>query len=72
MISRWSTELKETHLIWPMLVCEVGYEHMEGTRFRHTAQFRRWRPDRDPDSCTFTQLEEVVGYDLAEILGDTP
>jgi ATP-dependent DNA ligase len=54
-----------------MLVCEVGYEHMEGTRFRHTAQFRRWRPDRDPDSCTFTQLEEVVGYDLAEILGDT-
>ena len=71
MISRWSTEIKETHLVWPMLVCEVGYEHMEGTRFRHTAQFRRWRPDRDPDSCTFTQLEEVVGYDLAEILGDT-
>ncbi len=70
-ISRWSTELKETHLIWPMLVCTVGYEHMEGTRFRHTAQFRRWRPDRDPDSCTFTQLEEVVGYDLAEVLADS-
>jgi len=71
-ISRWSTELKETHLIWPMLVCTVGYEHMEGTRFRHTAQFRRWRPDREPDSCTFEQLEEVVNFDLAEILGDTP
>lgn len=67
-ISRWSTELKETHLVWPMLVCTVGYEHMEGTRFRHTAQFRRWRPDREPESCDFAQLEEVVGFDLAEVL----
>lgn len=67
-ISRWSAEIKQTNLIWPMLVCEVGYEHMEGTRFRHTAQFRRWRPDREPDSCTFEQLEEVVSYDLAEVL----
>ena len=68
-ISRWSTELKTTLLISPQLVCTVGYEHMEGTRFRHTAQFRRWRPDRDPESCGFDQLEEVVGYDLAEVLG---
>jgi len=68
-ISRWSTELKATLLISPMLVCTVGYEHMEGTRFRHTAQFRRWRPDREPASCGFDQLEEVVSYDLAEILG---
>lgn len=67
-ISRWSTELRETHLISPMLVCEVGYEHMEGTRFRHSAQFRRWRPDREPGSCTFEQLEEVVKYDLAAVL----
>lgn len=67
-ISRWSAEIKQTNLIWPMLVCTVGYEHMEGTRFRHTAQFRRWRPDREPASCTFEQLEEVVSYDLAEVL----
>ncbi len=67
-ISRWSTEIKQTNLIWPMLVCTVGYEHMEGPRFRHTAQFRRWRPDREPESCTFEQLEEVVSYDLAEVL----
>ena len=67
-ISRWSAEIKQTNLIWPMLVCTVGYEHMEGTRFRHTAQFRRWRPDREPASCTFEQLEEVVNYDLAEVL----
>ena len=50
-------------------VIEVRYDHMEGERFRHTAQFERWRPDRDPRSCTFEQLEEPITYDLAEILG---
>jgi ATP-dependent DNA ligase len=68
--SRWSAgkDLSWTPLD-PVLVCEVGYDHMEGTRFRHTAQFKRWRPDRDPASCTYEQLEEPVSYDLAEILG---
>jgi ATP-dependent DNA ligase len=50
-------------------VLEVGYEHMEGRRFRHTAQFKRWRPDRDPESCGYEQLEEPVSYDLAQVLG---
>jgi len=53
----------------PERVIEVRYDHMEGDRFRHTAQFVRWRPDRDPRSCTFDQLQEPVRYDLAEILG---
>jgi ATP-dependent DNA ligase len=68
--SRWSAgkDLSWTPLD-PVLVCEVGYDHMEGTRFRHTAQFRRWRPDREPVSCTYDQLEEPVSYDLAQILG---
>lgn len=66
--SRWSTRLRETMLIWPMPVCTVGYDHLEGPRFRHTAQFRRWRPDRTPTSCTFDQLEEVPAFDLAEVL----
>ena len=52
----------------PDLVAEVAYDHMEGDRFRHTAQFRRWRPDRTPASCTYAQLEEPVRYDLAEVL----
>ena len=42
---------------------------MEGTRFRHTAQFARWRPDREPRSCTYEQLDEPVSYDLADVLG---
>lgn len=56
----------------PRLVLEVGYDHMEGTRFRHTAQFKRWRPDRDPRSCTYEQLEEPVSYDLDAVLKGRP
>ncbi len=67
--SRWSAgkDLSFTPLR-PDLVLEVAYDHMEGSRFRHTAQFRRWRPDRDPRSCGYDQLEEPVGYDLGEVL----
>jgi ATP-dependent DNA ligase len=67
--SRWNNgkDLSFTPLS-PDLVVEVRYEHMEGSRFRHTAQFNRWRPDRDPRSCTYEQLEEPVSFDLAEIL----
>jgi ATP-dependent DNA ligase len=52
----------------PELVAEVAYDHMEGTRFRHTAQFRHWRHDRDPRSCTYEQLEVPVRFDLTEVL----
>ncbi|MGW7662336.1 ATP-dependent DNA ligase [Streptomyces sp. NPDC054756] len=67
--SRWSGK---KDLSWvplrPERVAEVAYDHMEnGARFRHTARFRRWRPDRTPESCTYAQLEEPVRYDLAEI-----
>jgi len=41
---------------------------MEGTRFRHTAQFERWRPDRTPESCTFGQLDQPPSYELDNIL----
>jgi ATP-dependent DNA ligase len=55
----------------PERVVEVRYDHLEGRRFRHTAQFLRWRPDRDPRSCTYAQLEETVSFDLAEVLATT-
>ena len=41
---------------------------MAGNRFRHTAQFRNWRPDREPASCTYAQLEQIVRFDLATVL----
>ena len=71
--SRWSAgkDLSFTPLR-PERVLEVAYDHMEGRRFRHTAQFRRWRPDRDPESCGYEQLEEPVSYDLARIFRTGP
>jgi ATP-dependent DNA ligase len=69
--SRWSQGKDLTFVpLRPERVVEVRYDHMEGERFRHTAQFERWRPDRDPRSCTFEQLEGPITYDLAEILGE--
>ena len=52
----------------PERVVEVRYDQMEGTRFRHSAQFERWRDDRDARSCTFDQLEVPAAYDLGEVL----
>ena len=67
--SRWSGGKDLSFFpLAPTRVVEVGYEHMEGTRFRHTAQFKRWRPDREPESCGYGQLEEIVKYNLAAIL----
>jgi ATP-dependent DNA ligase len=69
--SRWSAGKDLTFVpLRPERVVEVKYDHMEGERLRHTAQFVRWRPDRDPRSCTYDQLEEPVTYDLAQILGE--
>jgi len=51
------------------LVAEVAYEHLQGDRFRHTARFQRWRPDREPPSCTYEQLDTPVPMELQEIFG---
>jgi ATP-dependent DNA ligase len=67
--SRWNAGKDLSFVpLRPERVVEVRYDHMEGSRFRHTTQFVRWRPDRDPTSCTYAQLEEPVNFDLAEIL----
>ena len=52
----------------PERVVEVRYDYLEGERFRHTTQFVRWRPDREPASCTYDQLERPEAYDLGEVL----
>ena len=68
MGSRWS---QGKDLSWqplrPELVVQVAYDHMQGARFRHTAQFRRWRSDKAPRDCTFAQLEVVPPHELAAI-----
>jgi ATP-dependent DNA ligase len=73
MFSRWNADKDLSFIpLRPERVVEVRYDHMEGPRFRHTAQFARWRPDREPRSCTYAQLEEPVSFNLAEILQGRP
>jgi ATP-dependent DNA ligase len=68
--SRWS---QGKDLSWeplrPELVVEVSYDHLQNGRFRHTAQFRRFRSDKRPDECTYAQLEVVPASELAAIFG---
>jgi ATP-dependent DNA ligase len=69
--SRWS---QGKDLSWeplrPELVVEVAYEHMQGLRFRHMAQFRRWRVDKKPADCTYEQLEVVPPHELMAIFSN--
>jgi ATP-dependent DNA ligase len=68
MGSRWNAG---KDLSWeplrPELVVAVAYDHMQGSRFRHTAQFRRWRDDKPPSACTYDQLEVVPPQELSAI-----
>lgn len=68
--SRWSAGKSLAFTpVRPERVVEVRYDYMEGARFRHTAQFVRWRPDRVPRSCTFEQVERPATGDLSDVLG---
>jgi ATP-dependent DNA ligase len=68
--SRWSAG---KNLSWEPLrverVCEVKYDHMQGSRFRHAAVFLRWRPDKPPAACRYDQLEVTAPYELAKVFG---
>ena len=68
--SRWNAK---KDLSWePLradLVCEVAYDHLQGNRFRHATTFRRWRPDRRPESCTYSQLDTAMPEELANVFG---
>ncbi len=69
--SRWN---RGKDLSWeplrPERVCEVAYDHMQGTRFRHAAQFLRWRTDKRPEDCRYDQLEVTPAYELARVFGE--
>jgi len=68
--SRWN---RGKDLSWeplrPERVCEVAYDHMQGSRFRHAAQFVRWRPDKRPEDCRYDQLEVTPAYELERVFG---
>jgi ATP-dependent DNA ligase len=68
--SRWNAGKDLSFvLLRPDLVVEAAYEHLQGQRLRHTARFRRWRPDRDPRSCTYDQMDVAVPSLLSEVFG---
>lgn len=67
--SRWNAGKDLSFVpLRPERVVEVRYDYMEGERFRHTAQFKRWRPDREPRSCTYAQLERPLTFSLGDIV----
>jgi ATP-dependent DNA ligase len=69
-LSRWNAGKDLSFvLLRPDLVVEAAYEHLQGNRLRHTARFRRWRPDRDPRSCTYEQMDVAVPSLLSEVFG---
>jgi ATP-dependent DNA ligase len=66
--SRWNQDRDLSfEPLRPELVVEVAYDHLQGDRFRHATTFRRWRPDRDPKSCTYAQFEAAVPHEVAAI-----
>jgi ATP-dependent DNA ligase len=68
--SRWNANKDLSFvLLRPELVVEAAFEHLQGNRLRHTARFRRWRPDRDPRSCTYEQMDVAVPALLSDVFG---
>jgi ATP-dependent DNA ligase len=68
-VNRW-TSGKSTDWVAlrPERVVEFAYDQLESGRLRHTATFLRWRPDREPASCRFDQLEVVPRYSLDQVM----
>jgi ATP-dependent DNA ligase len=68
--NRWNAGRDGSYVpLRPELVCEVAYDHLQGDRFRHATTFRRWRPERTPESCTYAQLETSAPEELAAVFG---
>jgi ATP-dependent DNA ligase len=56
--SRWSAGRDlPWHEVRPELVCEIRFDKLEGERFRHGTRFLRFRPDKEPRQCTWSQLD---------------
>ena len=68
--NRWNAKKDLSfELLRPELVVEAAFEHLQGRRLRHTARFRRWRPDRDASSCTYDQMDIAVPTLLSDVFG---
>jgi ATP-dependent DNA ligase len=69
-MNRWNAGKDMTwEPLRPEAVCEVSYDHLQHSRFRHATSLVRWRPDREPASCTYDQLDTPVPMELADVFG---
>jgi ATP-dependent DNA ligase len=67
-LNRWNAGKDKSFVaLRPERVCEVRYDQLQADRFRHSARFLRWRPDREPASCRYEQLDVPTEYDLADV-----
>jgi ATP-dependent DNA ligase len=67
-LNRWNAGKDKSFVaLRPERVCEVRYDQLQADRFRHNARFVRWRPDREPASCRYDQLDVPAEYDLADV-----
>ena len=70
-MNRWNAGKDMTwEPLRPEAVCEVSYDHLQENRFRHATSLVRWRPDREPTSCTYAQLDTPVPFELEDVFGD--
>jgi ATP-dependent DNA ligase len=71
-MNRWNAGKDMTwEPLRPEAVCEVSYDHLQENRFRHATSLVRWRPDRDPGSCTYDQLDTPIPMELSDVFGTT-
>ena len=54
--NRWGTNGLEEAALRTELVVEVRYDKLEKHRFRHGTKLIRFRPDKDPEQCTWREV----------------
>jgi ATP-dependent DNA ligase len=67
--NRWGTGELEESALRPELVCEVRYDKLERSRFRHGTRFLRFRPDKDPKKCTWREVRPPLSPDDLTVQG---
>ena len=70
-VSRWNAK---KDLSWVPVRCErvleVTFGQLEEGRFRHGVKFVRWRPDREPSSCTYDQLDVATPVAFDDLIAE--
>lgn len=66
--NRWNATKDMSFEFVAPRVAEIAFEQLDGDRLRHSGRFKHWRPDRDPESCTYDQVEVATPAELRDLL----